>query len=106
MQQYCAKMMSERAREPLNKIMEDKTMKTEKKIEIITRALNNFMTGMKISRDMDIDETERVNPYDLEEGESKFAADTVSAMYGEAMHAAMIVASNMIMNCAQEQRTI
>ena len=55
---------------------------------------------------MDIDETERVNPYDLEEGESKFAADTVSAMYGEAMHAAMIVASNMIMNCAQEQGTI
>ena len=106
MQQYCAKMMSERARESLNKRMEDKTMKTEKKIEIITRALNNFMTGMKISRDMDIDETERVNPYDLEEGESKFAADAVSAMYGEAMRTAMIIAADMIRNCAQEQGTI
>ena len=81
-------------------------MKTEKKIEIITRALNNFMTGMKISRDMDFDETERVNPYDLEEGERKFAADTVSAMYDEAMRAAMIVASNMIMNCVHDQDVI
>ena len=81
-------------------------MKTEKKIEIITRTLNNLMTGLKISRDMDVDAAERVNPYDLEEGERKFEADTVSAMYDEAMHAAMIVASNMIMNCAQEQGTI
>ena len=81
-------------------------MKMEKKIEIITRTINNLMTGLKISRDMDVDATERVNPYDLEEGERKFEADTVSAMYDEAMRAAMIVASNMIMNCAQEQRTI
>lgn len=81
-------------------------MKTEKKIEIITRTLNNLMTGLKISRNMDVDAVERVNPYDLEEGERKFEADTVSAMYDEAMRAAMIVASNMIMNCAQEQHTI
>lgn len=81
-------------------------MKTEKKIEIITRTLNNVMTGLKLSRDMDSDAAERVNPYDLEEGERKFAADTVSAMYNEAMRAAMIVAANMIMNCAQEQNTI
>lgn len=81
-------------------------MKTEKKIEIITRAINNLMTGLKISRDMDVDATERVNPYDLEEGESKFAADALSAMYDEAMRAAMIATSNMIMNCAQEQNTI
>lgn len=81
-------------------------MKTEKKIEIIARTLNNVMTGLKISRDMDSDIAERVNPYDLEEGESKFAADAVSAMYNEAMRAAMIVSANMIMNCAQEQNTI
>ena len=81
-------------------------MKTEKKIEIIARTLNDIMTGLKISRDMDSDTAERVNPYDLEEGESKFAADAVSAMYNEAMRAAMIVAANMIMNCAQEQNTI
>ena len=99
-------MMSERAREPLNKIMEDKTMKTEKKIEIITRALNNFMTGMKISRDMDVNAAESVNPYNLEKGERKFEADTVSAMYDEAMRAAMIVASNMIMNCVHDQDVI
>lgn len=80
-------------------------MKTEKKIEIIARTLNNIMTGLKISRDMDSDIAERVNPYDLEEGESKFAADAVSAMYNEAMRAAMIVSANMIMNCAQEQNT-
>lgn len=81
-------------------------MKTEKKIEIITRTLNNLMTGLKISRDMDIDSSERVNPYDLEEGERKFAADALSAMYDEAMRAAMIVAADMIRNCAQEQGTI
>lgn len=81
-------------------------MKTEKKIEIIARTLNNVMTGLKISRDMELNAAERVNPYDLEEGESKFAADTASAMYNEAMRAAMIVAANMIMNCAQEQNTI
>ena len=81
-------------------------MKIEKKIEIITRAINNLMTGMKISRDLDFDETERVNPYDLEEGERKFEADTVSTMYDEAMRAAMIVSANMIMDCAQEQHTI
>lgn len=81
-------------------------MKTEKKIEIITRTLNNVITGLKISRDMDLDAAERVNPYNLEEGESKFAADTASAMYNEAMRATMIVAANMIMNCAQEQGTI
>lgn len=81
-------------------------MKTEKKIESITRTLNNVMTGLKLSRDMDSDAAERVNPYDLEEGERKFAADAVSAMYDEAMRAAMLVAANMIMNCAQEQNTI
>lgn len=81
-------------------------MKTEKKIEIISRMLNNVMTGLKISRDMDLDVAERVNPDDLEEGESKFAVDAVSAMYNEAMRAAMIVSANMIMNCAQEQNTI
>lgn len=81
-------------------------MKTEKKIEIITCALNDLMTDLKVSRDMDVAATERVNPYDLEEGEREFTADTVSAMYGEAMRAAMIVAANMIMNCAQEQNTI
>lgn len=81
-------------------------MKTEKKIEIISRMLNNVMTGLKISRDMDLDVAERVNPDDLEEGESKFAVDAVSAMYNEAMRAAMIVSANMIMNCAQEQHTI
>lgn len=81
-------------------------MKTEKKVEIITRTLNNLMSGLKISRDMDIDAAERVNPYDLEVGESKLAADTVSAMYNEAMRAAMIVAADMIRNCAQEQGTI
>lgn len=81
-------------------------MKTEKNIEIITRTLNNVMTSLKISRDIDSDAAEWVNPYDLEEGESKFAADTASAMYNEAMRAAMIVAANMIMNCAQEQNTI
>lgn len=81
-------------------------MKTEKKIEIVTRTLNNVMTGLKLSRDMDSDAAERVNPYDLEEGERKFAADAVSAMYNEAMRAAMIVAANMIMNCSQEQNTI
>ena len=81
-------------------------MKTEKKIEIIACTLNDVMTGLKISRDMDSDTAERVNPYDLEEGESKFAADAGSAMYNEAMRAAMIVAANMIMNCAQEQNTI
>ena len=81
-------------------------MKTEKKIEIIARTLNDVMTGLKISRDLDSDAAERVNPYDLEEGESKFAADVVSAMYNEAMRAAMIVAANMIMKCAQEQDTI
>ena len=81
-------------------------MKTEKKIEIITRTLNNLMTGVKISRDMDVDAAERVNPYDLEEGERKFEADTVSAMYDEAMRAAMIVASNMIMNCVHDQDVI
>lgn len=81
-------------------------MKTEKKIVIIARTLNDVMTELKISRDMDLNTAERVNPYDLEEGESKFAADTASAMYNEAMRAAMIVAANMIMNCAQEQNTI
>ena len=81
-------------------------MKTEKKIEIITRTLNNLMTGLKISRDMDVDAAERVNPYDLEESERKFEADTVSAMYDEAMRAAMIVASNMIMNCVHDQNII
>lgn len=81
-------------------------MKTEKKIEIITRTLNNLMTGLKISRDMDVDATERVNPYNLEEGERKFAVDAVSAMYNEAIRAAMIVSANMIMDCAQEQHTI
>lgn len=81
-------------------------MTTENKIIIITRALNNLMTGLKTSRDMDLKAAERVNPYDLEEGESKFAADTASAMYNEAMRAAMIVSANMIMNCAQEQNTI
>lgn len=82
-------------------------MKTEvKKIEIITRTLNNVMTGLKISRDMDLDAAERVNTYDLKEDERKFAADAVSAMYNEAMRAAMIVAANMLMNCAQEQDTI
>lgn len=81
-------------------------MKTEKKIVIIARTLNDVMTELKISRDMDLNTAERVNPYDLEEGESKFAADAVSAMYNEAMRAAMIVAANMIMNCAQEQNTI
>lgn len=81
-------------------------MKIEKKIEIITRTLNNLMTGLKISRDMDIDAAERVNLYDLEEGERKFEADTVSAMYDEAMRAAMIVASNMIMNCVHDQDAI
>lgn len=64
------------------------------------------MTDLKVSRDMDVAATERVNPYDLEEGEREFTADTVSAMYGEAMRAAMIVASNMIMKCAEEQNTI
>lgn len=81
-------------------------MKTEKKIEIISRMLNNVMTGLKISRDMDLDVAERINPDDLEEGESKFAVDAVSAMYNEAMRAAMIVSANMIMDCAQEQHTI
>lgn len=81
-------------------------MKTEKKIEIISRMLNNVMTGLKISRDMDLDVAERVNPDDLEEGESKFAVDVVSAMYNEAMRAAMILSANMIMDCAQEQPTI
>ena len=81
-------------------------MKTEKKIEIITRTLNNLMTGLKISRDMDVDDAERVNPYDLEEGERKFAVDAASAMYNEAMRAAMILSANMIMDCAQEQHTI
>lgn len=81
-------------------------MKTEKKVEIISRMLNNVMTGLKISRDMDLDVAERVNPDDLEEGESKFSVDAVSAMYNEAMRAAMIVSANMIMNCAQEQHTI
>lgn len=81
-------------------------MQTEKKIEIITRTLNNLMTGLKISRDMDVDAAERVNPYDLEEGERKFAADAASAMYNEAMRTAMIVAADMIRNCAQEQGTI
>ena len=81
-------------------------MKTVKKIEIITRTLNNLMTGLKISRDMDVDAAGRVNPYDLEEGERKFEADTVSTMYDEAMRAAMIVSANMIMDCAQEQHTI
>lgn len=81
-------------------------MKTEKKIEIITRTLNNLMTGLKISRDMDVDSAERVNPYNLEEGERKFAVDAVSAMYNEAIRAAMIVSANMIMDCAQEQHTI
>lgn len=81
-------------------------MTTENKIIIITRALNNLMTGLKTSRDMDLKAAERVNPYDLEEGESKFAADAVSAMYNEAMRAAMIISANMIMNCAQEQNTI
>lgn len=81
-------------------------MTTEKKIEIITRTLNNLLSGLKISRDLDMDAAERVNPYDLEEGERKFAADAVSAMYDEAMRVAMIVASDMIRNCAQEQWTI
>ena len=81
-------------------------MKTEKKIEIISRMLNNVMTGLKISRDMDLDVAERVNPDDLEEGESKFAVDAASAMYNEAMRAAMILSANMIMDCAQEQHTI
>lgn len=81
-------------------------MKAEKKIEIITRTLNNVMTGLKISRDMDSDTAERVNPYDLEEGERKFAADAVSVMYNEAMRTAMIVAADMIRNCAQEQGTV
>ena len=81
-------------------------MKIEKKIEIITRAINNLMTGLKISRDLDVDATERVNPYDLEEGERKFEADTVSAIYDEAMRAAMIVTSNMIMNCVNDQDAI
>lgn len=78
-------------------------MTTEKKIEIITRTLNEVMTGLKISRDMDIDAAEKVNPYDLEEGERKFAADTASAVYNNAMNTAMIVAANMIMKCAEEQ---
>ena len=77
-------------------------MKTEKKVEIITRTLNNLITGLKISRDMDIDASERVNPYDLEEGERKFAADTVSAIYDEAMRTAMFVVSNMITACAND----
>lgn len=82
-------------------------MKTEKRIEIITRTLNNVMTSLKISRDMDVDASERgVNPYDMEEGERKFTADTVSAIYDEVMRAAMIVWANMVMDCAQEQNTI
>ena len=81
-------------------------MKTKKKFEIITRTLNNLITGMKISRDLDVDAAVRVNPYDLEEDERKFEADTVSAMYDEAMRAAMIVASNMIMNCVHDQDVI
>lgn len=76
-------------------------MKTEKKVEIITRALNNLLAGLKISRVAD-----KVNANDLEEGERKFAADTASAMYDEAMRAAMIVAADMIRNCVQEQGTI
>ena len=86
--------------------MEDNNIKTGKKIEIITRTLNNLMTGLKISRDIDLDVAERVNPDDLEEGESKFAVDAVSAMYNEAMRTAMIIAADMIRNCAQEQGTI
>ena len=81
-------------------------MKTEKKIEIITRALNDFMTGLKISRDMDIDASERVNQNNLEEEERKFAADALTSIYNEAMRTAMIIAADMIRNCAQEQETI
>lgn len=77
-------------------------MKTEKKIEIITRALNDLLSGLEISRDTDLSAAKQVNPYDLEKGEREFAADTVSAMYDEAMRTAMIVASNMIMNCVHE----
>lgn len=77
-------------------------MKTEKKIEIITRALNDLLSGLEISRDTDLSAVKQVNPYDLEKGEREFVADTVSAMYDEAMRAAMIVASNMIMNCVHE----
>lgn len=80
-------------------------MKTEKKVEIITRTLNNLMSELKISRKVNI-AAEQVNPYNLEEGERKFAADAVSAMYNEAMHTAMIIAADMIRNCAQEQGTI
>lgn len=80
-------------------------MKTEKKVEIITRTLNNLMSGLKISRKVNIT-AEQVNPYNLEEGERKFAADVVSAMYNEVMHTAMIVAADMIGNCAQELGTI
>lgn len=81
-------------------------MTTEKKIKIITRALNDIMTGLKISRDMDVDASKKVNPYDMEVGECKFAADASTSMYDEAMRTAMIVAADMIKNCAQEQGTI
>lgn len=78
-------------------------MKIEKKIEIIARTLNNVMTSLKISRDMDSAAAERVNPYDLEEGEREFTATTIAAIYDNAMRTAMIVTSNMIMKCAEEQ---
>lgn len=81
-------------------------MTTKKKVEIITRTMNNLLSGLKISRELDMNAAEQVNPYDFEEGERKFAADAVSAMYNEAMRTAMIVAADMVRNCAQEQGTI
>lgn len=74
----------------------------KKKIKVITGTLESFMRGLTISRDMDVDKSERVNLYDLEDSERKFAADTVSAIYDEAMRTAIFVASNMLTACAND----
>lgn len=77
-------------------------MEKAKKTEIITRSLSNFLTGLKISRDMDIDAAERVNPYNLEAGECAYEASITAAIYDEAINAVLRRVADLLGSIGEE----
>ena len=75
-------------------------MEKLRKLKIITKMLDNVAEGIRISRDMDLDTAERMNPDNWTLKERKFAAEVTTAAYNEAVKTILIMASGWLSDLA------